>query len=156
VVSATRVSLLTLLLAWAGCITPPARGYPLYQTANPLAAERVATLYGYIARVDGRDVASLGAVEVLPGCHLVETPAKWSGGGGSYGVTVATTGPLTFALSMTAGHRYEVKVETDPMTSGPAGTAYILAEETTMTGAPVRRIGPAKSRAEVDACLHGS
>jgi hypothetical protein len=154
--SGTRVNLLALLLATAGCITPPARGYPLYQTSSPVAADRVSTLYGYVARVDGRDVTSLGTVEVLPGCHIVETPVKWSGGGGSYGVTVATTGPLTFALPMTAGHRYEVKVETDPMTSGPTGTAYVLAEETTVTGAPVRRIGPARNRAAVDACLHGS
>jgi hypothetical protein len=145
-----------LLLAWAGCITPPTRGYPLYQAPSPLAAERVSTLYGYVARVDGRDVASLGTVEVLPGSHLVETPVRWSGGGGTYGVTVATTGPLTFALTMTAGHRYEIKIETDPMAGGPTGTAYVLVEETTGTGAPVRRSGPARSRAEVEACLHGS
>jgi hypothetical protein len=115
----------------------------------------VSTLYGYVARVDGRDVASLGTVEVLPGCHLVETPVRWSGGGGTYGVTVATTGPLRFALRMTAGHRYEVKVETDPMTGGPTGTAYVLAEEMTGTGEPLRRIGPVKSSTAVDACLHG-
>jgi hypothetical protein len=140
-----------LLLASAGCITPPSRAYPLYPASSPLSVERVST--GYLARVDGRDVASLGALEVLPGCHLVETPVRWSGGGGTYGVTVATTGPLTFALRTTAGHRYEVKVETDPMTGGPTGTAYVLAEETTMKGAPVRRLGAAQSSAEVDACL---
>jgi hypothetical protein len=84
-----------LLLASAGCITPPSRGYPLYQATGPLAVEHVSTLYGYIARVDGRDVTSLG-------------------------------------------------------------TAYVLAQETTSTGEPVRRIGPAKTSAEVDACLHVS
>jgi hypothetical protein len=121
--------LLCLLVACAGCIARPVRGYPLYAANARPDADQVSLLAGYVARVDGRDVTSLGgAFELLPGCHLVETPVKWSKGTPTYGVLVATTGPLTFALRMTAGNRYEVKVAAG-MPTGPTGTAFVRAEE---------------------------
>jgi hypothetical protein len=64
-------------------------------------------------------------------------------------VLVATTGPLTFALWMTAGRRYEVKVEAE-MPTGPTGTAFVQTEEMTARGDTVRFIGPVRRGQEAE------
>ncbi len=130
-----------LLASLTACIAAPTRGHPLYVSAAPLRADQVAVLAGYVARVDGRDVAGLGTTELLPGCHVVETPDRWSATGRpAMGALVATTGPLTFVLPMAGGRRYDVKVDAE-MPTGPRGAAAIYALESRQDGTPLRRIG---------------
>jgi len=149
----TRVGLL-LVAGLAACIAAPTRGHPLYASAAPLRADQVAVLAGYVARVDGRDVRGLGTVEVLPGCHVVETPERWSAAGRpAMGALVATTGPLTFVLHMAGGRRFDVRVDAD-LPTGPRGGAAIYAQESGQDGAPLRRVGFIREGEEgqIDAC----
>lgn len=108
-------------------------------------------LAGYVARVDQREVQSLGGLfELLPGCHVIETPTHWAEGS-QYGALVATTGTVTFAIPMGPAHRYEIVVEGDVPT-GPVGPYAIRARESDLAGNTVRFWGPARSRNEVEAC----
>jgi hypothetical protein len=151
--SDTPGSLLVLLLGVASCITDAGRGYPLYTAASPLGPDEVATLGGYVARVDGRDVSALGgAFELRPGCHVVQTPRNW-GSGNQYGAVSATTGTVTFALPMVAGRHYLVVTDADT-TVRPTGGVSVRADETTTSGDPLRSIAPAKTAQEIDACRH--
>ncbi len=108
-------------------------------------------LAGYVARVDQREVGSLGGIfELLPGCHVIETPTKWAEGS-SYGALVATTGTITFAIPTQPAHRYEIVVEGD-MPTGPVGPYTIRARESDMAGNTVRFWAPPRARDEVEAC----
>jgi hypothetical protein len=148
----TRFSTFVLALSAAGCITDGGKVHALYVSDTPLPPERLATLAGYVARVDGRDVSSLGAgaFELLPGCHLVETPTRW-GKGSERGAVVATTGRLTFALPMRAGHSYVIDVEVGPLTA-PTGSLWIRATETDASGERTGTFTPASSQDDIDAC----
>jgi hypothetical protein len=140
------------LLLGVSCIARASR-YPLYPaTEQPLPRDRIAVLGGYVARVDGRDVLGLGSsFELLPGCHVVETPTRW-GKGGEQGAVVATTGRLVFAVPMRAGHDYEIVVELGPPMGPPVGTLQIRADESDAAGRVVRSFAPVTSSADIDAC----
>jgi hypothetical protein len=126
------------------------RGVPLYTAAARPTVDQVATLGGYVATVDGREVRSLGSVfELLPGCHFVETPKQWGGQNPSGGL-VATTGTQMFAVPMLATHNYVVV--TDTVTNGPNGSLTIRIDETDVAGLLVRSFPPYATRAEIEAC----
>src|SRR6478752_8479656 len=57
-----------------GCIVHETQGYPLYQPSSPARARgQIARVFGPLAKVDARDVTSLGkAFDVEPGCHVLE------------------------------------------------------------------------------------
>jgi hypothetical protein len=146
-----RSRLLLALLGGPACIAGVPRGYPLYTAVPRPGVDQVAMLAGYVARVDLREVGSLGGIfELLPGCHVIETPTKWAEGS-SYGALVATTGTITFAIPTRPAHRYEIVVEADVPT-GPVGPISIRARESDLAGETVRFWGPARSRDEVEAC----
>jgi hypothetical protein len=146
-----RSHLLLALLAGPACIARVPRGTPLYTAVPRPGVDQVALLAGYVARVDQREVGSLGGIfELLPGCHVIETPTKWAEGS-SYGALIATTGTITFAITTQPAHRYEIVVEGD-MPTGPVGPISIRARESDPTGDTVRFWGPARSRDEVEAC----
>jgi hypothetical protein len=152
-----RPRLLLFALGGLACITSAAdRGMPLYPGPGPLPRDQVAVLGGYVAGVDGRDLShfSAGLFELLPGCHVVQTPTRW--GEVDYaGGMVATTGTVTFALPMTAGHRYVIVVDPGPL--GPSAfTVSVRADELTADGALLRSRGPTRSVDELEACRHGA
>ena len=139
------------LLGAASCITDVGGGYPLYTAASPLGPDEVATLGGYVERVDGRDVSALGgAFELRPGCHVVQTPKRW-GSGNQYGAVSATTGTVTFALPMVAGRHYLVVTDAETNVR-PTGGVSVRTDETTASGDPIRSIAPAKTAEEIEAC----
>jgi hypothetical protein len=146
-----RSHLLLALLGGPACIVSGPRGYPLYAAVPRPRVDQVAMLAGYVARVDQREVGSLGGIfELLPGCHVIETPTRWAEGS-SYGALIATTGTVTFAITTRPAHRYEIVVEGDVPT-GPVGPISIRARESDLTGDTVRFWDPAGSRSEVEAC----
>jgi hypothetical protein len=139
---------IALLLGGAGCIVGSERGLPLYTAAERPSVDQVATLAGYVATVDGRDVSALGTVfELLPGCHFVETPTQWGGQTRSGGIS-ATTGRRTFVVPMVAAHLVVTDVDR------PMRVATVRMNETDVAGRPVRSFPPHATRAEVDACRH--
>jgi hypothetical protein len=139
------------LLAGAGCITTDAPAVPLYDAGNRPGPDQVATLGGYVAWVDGRDVTKLGgAFELLPGCHIVTTPTRF-GGDNTTGAISATTGALTFAVSMVAGRHYLI-VLGDDLNGAPTGRVTVRLNEMDAAGEAVRAIGPANSSEEIEAC----
>ncbi len=91
---------------------------------------------------------------MLPGCHVVTTPTKWGTQTNTSGM-VALTGPVTFALQMTAGHHYAVIVDTGSF-GRPSFAVSVRVDETTQAGDLVRSIGRVKSVGEVEACRRGS
>jgi hypothetical protein len=107
----------------------------------------VATLGGYVASVDGRDVSKLGgAFELLPGCHVITTPTGWGASSGM-GAIKATTGAVTFVVPMFPGRRY--LLVTNP---APLDRVTVQINEMDATGHSLRAIWPARSTAEVLAC----
>jgi hypothetical protein len=148
-------ALLLLLVGCAACITQSTQAMPLYSPSDAVGAAQAVLLSGYIARVDNRDVSALGDLfEVLPGCHIVTTPTRWGTETSASGM-VAFTGPVTFALQMTAGHRYAVIVDTGSF-GKPSFTVSVRMDETTRAGDLVRSIGPVKGSGQVEACRRGS
>lgn len=146
----TRASVaFVLLLASAGCGFHEEPLVPLYP-GNRLGSDQVATLGGYVAWVDGRDVSALGgAFELLPGCHVVTTPTHW-GGMTSSGGRSATTGAVTFAVLMQAGYHYLV-VSTAEST-GPRFHTRTQVDETDPAGNTARSFERVKTAAEIEAC----
>jgi len=112
-------------------------------------------LDGYVHSVDGVEVSSLARpFELLPGCHVVETPERWSSkGGGPHGVTVATTGHREFALPMRPGCSYIVDLHVTPGfgfdTQRPAA---LLATELCAAGEPTRVFQPSGHPDDLDTC----
>src|SRR5678815_290558 len=95
-----RAVIATLALV-TSCLTGRPRGHALYPpTFPPPRRDEVAMLTGYVEQVDGQNVTQYGgSFELLPGCHLVVTPAE----GGSFtnvGGVIVKTGHLMFALPM--------------------------------------------------------
>jgi hypothetical protein len=145
------LSLFSLPWAGAGCGFHEEPPVPLYP-GERLGAGQVATLGGYVAHVDGRDVGTLGgAFELLPGCHVVATPTHW-GGGNSYGGVAATTGVVTFAVPMVAGNHYLVITESGGGNSAPTAQVTVRVDESNPGGDFVRSFERVKSSAEVEAC----
>jgi hypothetical protein len=147
-----RPTLIALAAVTAvGCIADGS-AHALY-AGPPRPRDQVARLGGYVQKVDGRDVSSLGgAFELEPGCHIVETPSSW-GKSSNDGAVVATTGHLIFALPMKAGHGYSISVEVE-QSSGPVGGLTIQGTETTADGERTRVFGLA-TQDEINACLQG-
>jgi hypothetical protein len=145
----TTVAALALVTS---CLTGTSRGHALYPATDPPPKrEEVARLAGYVEHVDGQEVASLGSsFELLPGCHIVQTPSEW-GSFGSVGGVIVKTGHLVFALPMQAAHQYVIAIRTT-YTSGPVGNAAIEATETDLEGNIIHVFSPARSAAEEDAC----
>ena len=138
-------------LAATGCVTMDAPAVPLYDAANRPGPDQVATLGGYVAWVDGRDVSKLGgAFELLPGCHIVTTPTRW-GGDNTTGAVSATTGAVPFAVPMVASHHYLVVI-VDNLRGAPTGRVTVQVTETDAAGGSVRAIAPASSSGEIEAC----
>lgn len=139
------------LLSAAGCIHQGERGTPLYDSSAPLERDRVAMLSGHVQYVDGKDVSSLASpYELLPGCHVVGTPATW-GASSFNGAVTAQTGTIWFAIPMQAGRRYSVRVDVPHMT-GPTGTLTIAAHEQDAEGNGVGMFGPASSEEDLAGC----
>lgn len=137
-----------------GCLSGgPARGSPLYPSGGaPLALSQVAALDGYVAAVDGRDVTQLAPpFELLPGCHVVHTPERWTAVNSGDVAAVAQTGQLTFALPMRAGHFYQIEARAELQTS-ISGKLDILGIERDASGRQTRVFGSLKGRAERGAC----
>jgi hypothetical protein len=108
-------------------------------------------LNGYVAEVDGEDVSDeTGSFELLPGCHVVRTPAEWAVHDAE-SVMMAETGVVPFALSMKGGHSYDIKVKTSGPTA-PVGTFVVEAVETDPAGNPARTFAPAPTQDDLDAC----
>lgn len=123
---------------------------PLYPGSR-LGPEQVATLGGYVAYVDGRDVSGLGgAFEVLPECHVVITPTSWGGVSTSGGVSAKTAAHI-FAVPMVAGHHYSI-ISVSNEDSGPRSRVRVRMDETNPSGDFVRSFAPAKTPGELQAC----
>jgi hypothetical protein len=138
----TPGSWLALLLGCTGCIVSNERGIPLYPDPEVERArvDQVATLGGYVATVDGRDVRPLGTVfELLPGCHRVETPEKW-GAQNSTGGLIAITGRHLFAVPMVSGRYYQVT--SPPIVGGAIGRVTLRMDESDASGSVLRTFPP--------------
>jgi hypothetical protein len=148
----TRASGLVLLaLTGAGCGLGDVQPVPLYDAGNRRSPDQVATLGGYVASVDGRDVSALGgAFELLPGCHIVTTPTHWGNMSTNSGVSV-TTGAVTFAVSMQAGHRYSI-VSASDQNGAPTFRVTIRMDEANLAGEFIGSFAPVKTSAELEAC----
>ncbi len=123
-----------------GCVST-GRGYQLYvgPAADP---STVANLNGYVQSVDGQDVRKHArSLELLPGCHVITTPKSW-GGVGETGGVVATTGPITYAIRMLAGHSYSIEVRQDG-SAGSTSSVRISAKEKDATGKVTDTFSPA-------------
>jgi hypothetical protein len=144
-----------LALAFAvmgGCIATGGRGYPLYGSDRKLSATEVASLVGRVQDVDGEDVRKRGgSFELLPGCHVVGTPAK-VGNIDVNGMMVVSSTRVLFALPMKAGMGYVVEIDENPRTRGPAGAASMRARETDPAGHTVREFAPTTDPSELAAC----
>ena len=132
----------------------PQQGYPLYEPQLPARpADRVARLFGPLAKVDDRDVMELGApFDVEPGCHVLEVRQDF--------LQVDTAGAarpleeqrLAFGAMMTAGYIYSVErtsVSTND-TRGGSGSSCARPPPTapSPTGhRPTRRYATAKCQA---------
>ena len=138
-------------LALTGCLVPHGRGEPLYAVSGERPApERVAQLDGYVKMVDGNPVEQDKSFELLPGCHVVETPARWGNGTSSGGVLV-DTGNRRFAIPMKAGHRYHVDVSVKMM-GGSTGSAAVEAFEQDPKGNKTIVYGPGIYAATTEEC----
>jgi hypothetical protein len=136
------------------CVGTPSRGYPLYPSDGARRdITEVAQLGGYVRFVDGQDVGAHGKLfEVPPGCHVIATPSRWMGVSPTgTGAVTATTGKVTFALPMKAGHQYSVELLVRPIT-GPTTTIEIKAFERDGRGTMTRTFSYAKSRADLVSC----
>jgi len=125
---AGRTGWFLLLCAFcdSGCFRS-SRGVQLYP-GPPRNSADVAKLTGHVQSVDGKDVRKRGShYELLPGCHVVVTPATW-GRVGEAGGVVANTGPLVYAIPMLAGHTYSIEVRLGASAGSPRSVS-ILAKE---------------------------
>ena len=136
-----------LLLTLVGCVE--SRPRPLYAPTNPPPhKEEVATLSGYVRYVDGNDVSGMGGLfELLPGCHVVETPSQW-GTGDQGSAAIITTGKVRFAMPMKARHAYAVDMGPGLWTKDGVGMA---ATEKDAAGNLTASFRPA-SEPEIAAC----
>jgi hypothetical protein len=140
--------------AVAGCIVGGGHAgpHPLYP-GERLPAANVATLYGPIATVDGRDVAgssaSFGAYELLPGCHVVKLLRSF-GASSSVEAWSVSLPELVYAIRMRAAYAYRIDFEHND-TSSPTSKGALVATEQDPGGA-TRAFGPATSAETIEAC----
>jgi len=144
------VIMMIVALSGAGCLSGGgARPYRLYPLApQPLGPEQVSTLAGHVQSVDDKDVSSLGGYfELLPGCHVIVTPSR---GWASYGKSgsMATTGQLTFALPMRAGHQYRIEIRP----GGIGGRLTVKGYESDLRGNQTREFEQATGPKDIEAC----
>jgi hypothetical protein len=143
-------------LALAGlltsCLVSQQRGEPLYPVNGPRPNEsQVVQLGGYVRQVDGKEVKEGNVFELLPGCHIVATPARWGRVDSSSGGVMVDTGHQIFALVMKPGHKYLVEVVVEMM-GGSTGSAVIRAVEDDDKGKRTGIFGPAGSSADLEKC----
>ncbi len=101
--------------------------------------------------VDNQQVTEGKSFELLPGCHVIGTPARWGRVDSSVGGTTVDTGQRIFALVMKRGHRYFIDVNVKMM-GGSTGSAVLEASEEDPTGKKTQVLHPASSTADIDAC----
>jgi hypothetical protein len=113
-----RFALALAIMALAtACISSPTNSMtPAAVADTAMAPDQPPQLDGYVANVDGKVVPQNRAVDLSPGCHLVGTPMVFK-----LPETLSfnrpeqqtiVTGRRLFAVTMKAGHRYTVQVET--------------------------------------------
>src|SRR3954453_16761467 len=106
--NAKTLSVASILMISA-CVSGDGRGAPLYPvTGVRPKRDAVAELQGYVSQVDNRPATEGRWLELLPGCHIIVTPAAWADVDPMSGAVVADTGSQTFALLMRAGCTYRV------------------------------------------------
>jgi hypothetical protein len=149
------VLMMAAALSTVACVSStgplPERLYP--PTAQPLRADQVSTLSGYVQFVDGKDVSSRGTYfELLPGCHLIGTPSHWGeqSPAGNAGAT-AVTGEWSFVLPMRAGYLYRIDVKVGDTTS-PVGSLTIKGYESDANGKDTREFERSTSPKDIEAC----
>ena len=131
---------------------PPPLGYPLYSNGGARRPPgQVASVYGPIESIDGQSVAQHGsAFELLPGCHLVALSSDVVESTNEIDIR-GTAGTIVFALNMRPGHRYFL--HRDVVQSAGGLTLSIGGKEEDSLGNVLGELGPARSRADIDACL---
>jgi hypothetical protein len=143
------MTLLVAALSHACVGSSTARGYALYSGTR--SADEVAMLSGYVGFVDGRDVTKHGlSFELLPGCHVVQTPDTW-GESSQDTPLVATTGHLAFVVWMRPGHHYSVTVKEEGAGT-PVTRVQVAVLETDAKGNRVRSLSPTTSEKELRDC----
>jgi hypothetical protein len=146
-----RTWIASLVFAIAGCLVQRGRAEPLYPISGErLPPERVAQLDGYVRKVDDKQIDQSGSYELLPGCHIIETPARWGNVSSSGGVIV-DTGNRVFTLLMKPGHHYHVDVSVKMM-GGSGGSAAVEAFEQDPKGNRTVVYGPGINTATAEAC----
>jgi hypothetical protein len=144
------VLMMALALSAVSCLSGAAvRPDRLYPPApQPLGPQQISTLAGYVQFVDDKDVSSLGGYfELLPGCHVIGTPLHMGvPTPGRTSVGTFTTGRLTFALPMKAGHQYRIEaiLGVTPFT--------IKGYESDLRGNKTREFERATSQKDIEAC----
>jgi hypothetical protein len=144
--------LVAVVVAGLACMAGRPPAVRLYDPATgPPGRDEVATLYGPIGAVDGRDVSGQGnAFELLPGCHVVTLRSKVGGtNSGTTGAWTATLGG-TFAFRMQAAHTYAIDLRAigDATMSGEVRIDAWDSE----AGGDKRPVPPARGTADIDAC----
>lgn len=139
--------------AWAsasGCAHFQGGPRPLYP-GPALPPGETALLSGYIAKVDGVDVSSLGGpFSLLPGCHVVVTRDKL-GDGSPSGAWRNVMAPMTFALRMQAGRSYEIQARRQGSGS-ETSNLKMRAVELDAQGNKLAEVTASHGRADIEAC----
>jgi len=147
-----RGSLSLLALSFSACIAPQERVEPLYPVTEPRPRrEEVAQIGGYILSIDDRQVSEGRLFEVLPGCHVVRTPARWGRTDSSAVVTV-DTGNRTFGLLTRPGYTYVVEVSIEHMGGGSSGRAIFRVTEKDLDGRKTQGFGAMTSDEDIEEC----
>jgi hypothetical protein len=145
-------ALVITALSLSACLSQSGRGEPLYPRMDPPPKrDEVAQLGGYVRVVDNQQVTEGKSFELLPGCHIISTPARWGRADAHSGGTMADTGHQTFALVMKPGHRYFIDVNLKMM-GGSTGTVVLEAREEDPSGKRTQVFGPAHSIADIENC----
>jgi hypothetical protein len=149
----TRTVAAAALFAVACAPSMDLPGYPLYPVAGArLPREQIARLFGPIASVDGRDVATLGnAFEVLPGCHVVLTRGD-AVESTNYVAVIGHPNGRFFALTVKPGYTYIVKREIQDQLSTMYLRSDTFAEEHDAAGAQTQILQPVHKPDELAAC----
>src|SRR6478672_10041951 len=94
-----------------GCIVHETQGYPLYQPSSPTRPPgQIARVFGPLAKVDDRDVTSLGtAFDLEPGCHVLEVRGDFLQLDTGGAARPTEDRRFVFAVMMSAGYVYSVE-----------------------------------------------
>jgi hypothetical protein len=141
-----------LAFTLSACIVQQERVEPLYAVTGPRPKrEEVAQVGGYILQIDDQQVSEGRLFEVLPGCHVVRTPARWGRTDSSALVTV-DTGNRTFALLTKPGHTYVIDVSVELIGGGSTGSARLRVTEKDLDGKKTDGFGPMTSAEDIERC----